>query len=204
MLATPQPIKRDIPHGIIEIPVYIATVFGLRRSEVLGLKWSAIDLKRRTLTVCGSVTRQQQPDGKWIDVFNDRLKTEASNSVFELNDVMCNFFMNLYEHNQKIISNTNDYKEYVCVNEIGERIKLDYLTHKFSKLLKANDLRHIRFHDLRHSTLSLLAQHHTMKLVQGYARHANYNITADTYCHVDTTAKLTELNTLCDALGLMG
>ena len=39
---------------------------------------------------------------------------------------------------------------YVCVNEIGDLIKPHYVTERFPKLLKANGLRHIRFHDLRH------------------------------------------------------
>lgn len=188
----------------IEIPVYLATLFGLRRSEVVGLKWSAIDLEKKTLSVCGSVTRQQQDSGEWVDTYDSRLKTEASNDIFELNDTLCIFFKSLYNHNQRLISNTDDYKEYVCVNEIGERIKLDYITQKFAKVLKANNLRHIRFHDLRHSTLSLLSNTYSMKLVQGYARHANYNITADTYCHVDNTAKRTELDTICTAIGFTG
>lgn len=188
----------------IEIPVYIATLFGLRRSEVIGLKWSAIDFDKKTLSICGSVTRQQQQDGKWIDVYNDKLKSEASNSIYELNDYMCDYFKKLYEYNQTLISNTEDYKEYVCVNAIGERLKLDYVTHLFSKLLDTNGLKHIRFHDLRHSTLTILAQHFSMKAVQGYARHADFTITANTYCHVDTSEKLTELNKICNILDLTG
>ena len=43
-----------------------------------------------------------------------------------------------------------DYIDYVCVNEIGDLIKPHYVTESFPKLLKANGLRHIRYHDLRH------------------------------------------------------
>ena len=187
----------------LEVPIFLATLFGLRQSEVIGLRWSDIDLENKTLTITGSVTRHCT-DGKWIDVYDETLKTEASNSTYVLNDFVCEYFRDLYERNQNLISNTTDYKEFVCVNEIGERLKLDYVTHKFSKILKQNGLRHIRFHDIRHSALSLLAQTHSMKLVQGYARHANFTITADTYCHIDHAETLTELNTLCEALGITG
>ena len=43
-----------------------------------------------------------------------------------------------------------EYIGYVCVNEIGDLIKPHYVTESFPKLLKANGLRHIRYHDLRH------------------------------------------------------
>lgn len=187
----------------IEVPVFLAVMFGLRRSEIIGLKWSDIDLENRTLTINGAVTRQKDGD-KIIDVYDTALKTEASHSMYNLNDEICKYLSDLYSHNMNLISNVTDYKEFVCVNEIGERLKLDYITHKFTKLLKQNGLRHIRFHDLRHSTLSLLANSFSMKNVQGYARHANFNITADTYSHFDSANTLLELNTLCSTLGISG
>ena len=187
----------------IEVPVFLAVMFGLRRSEIIGLKWSDIDFENRTLTINGAVTRQKDGD-KIIDVYDTSLKTEASHSVYNLNDEICKYLSDLYSHNMNLISNVTDYKEFVCVNEIGERLKLDYITHKFTKLLKQNDMRHIRFHDLRHSTLSLLANSFSMKNVQGYARHANFNITADTYSHFDSANTLLELNTLCSTLGISG
>ncbi|MBD5443927.1 MAG: site-specific integrase [Lachnospiraceae bacterium] len=183
----------------LEVPIFLAAMFGLRRSEVIGLRWKDIDFNNKTLTINGSVTRHCI-DGKWVDVYDDTLKTDASHSTFALNDYVCGYFQNLYEHNMNLISNVDDYKEFVCVNEVGEILKLDYITHKFNKLLQQNELRHIRFHDIRHSALSLLSQYHSMKLVQGYARHANFNITADTYCHFNSNDTLMELDTICTAL----
>ena len=49
-----------------------------------------------------------------------------------------------------------EYQEYVCINEIGDLIKPHYVTESFRKLLRANELREIRFHDLRHSCASLM------------------------------------------------
>lgn len=186
----------------IEVPIFLAIFFGLRRSEIIGLKWSAIDWENKTLEISGSVTREKQDDGKWIDTYSDNLKTESSHSIYQLNDTAYSYLHNLYLHNQTIISNVDDYKEYVCVNAIGERLKVDYVSHKFKKILRQNNLREITFHDLRHSVLSLLSNYYSMKNVQGYARHANFNITADTYCHIDNTAKLAETDTICNVLGL--
>lgn len=189
---------------VLEVPVTIAVLFGLRRSEVIGLKWSDIDLKEGLLTVNGTVTRQKQADGRIIDVYEEKTKTQASKDCYYLNGSLIGYFSKLKEHNMQIISNTDDYKEFVCVNAIGERLKLDYVTDKFSSILRQNGLRHIRFHDLRHSCLSLLANDgaFSMKQVQGYARHSNFEITADTYCHNDREMTRTELDCICSALGI--
>ncbi len=59
------------------------------------------------------------------------------------------------------------YTEYICVDAIGELIKPDYVTDHFKIFLKANGLKVIRFHDLRHSCASLLlANGVPMKMIQ--------------------------------------
>lgn len=183
----------------MEVPIFLAVMFGLRRSEVVGLRWSDIDFIKKTLTVNGSVTRYCD-GGTCVDRYDGTLKTDASHSTFKLNNSVCGYFKNLYEHNMNLISNVDDYKEFICVNEIGERLKLDYITHKFSKLLEQNELRHIRFHDLRHSALTLLSKQYSPKVLQGYARHASCSTTTDIYCHSDIDDTLMELDTICTAL----
>lgn len=185
----------------IELPVYFSVFFGLRRSEALGVKWSAIDFENKTLTICNKVTRNRV-DGKMVNVESNVLKSETSNRVFALDDRNCEYLKEILGKQKNMIRGTDDYKDFVCVNEIGELIQPDYVTAKFAKLLKANDLRHIRFHDLRHSCLSILANNSnfTMKQVQDYAGHANYAITADTYSHTDISAKRAELEAITNAL----
>lgn len=185
----------------IELPVYFSVFFGLRRSEAIGVKWSAIDFENKTLTICNKVTRNRI-DGKMVNVESNVLKSETSNRVFSLNDRHCEYLKSIFEKQTKYVRITKDYKDFVCVNEIGELIQPDYVTAKFAKLLKANGLRHIRFHDLRHSCLSILANNSnfTMKQVQDYAGHANYIITADTYSHTDISAKRAELEAITNAL----
>lgn len=183
----------------IEVPIFFAIMFGLRRSEIVGLRWENINFTKKTLSINGSVTRMCE-DGKWYDMYTEKTKTKASKATFYFNDSVCEYIKKIYEHNMNLISNVDDYKEFVCVNEIGERLKVDYITHRFSKLLKQNDLKHIRFHDLRHSVLTLLIHNHSIKDVQGFARHANFQTTADIYCHFDETSTLDELNTICSNL----
>lgn len=84
---------------------------------------------------------------------------------------------------------------------MGVLIQPDYVTARFNKILKKNGLRHIRFHDLRHSTASfMLANGFGMKEIQEYLGHANFNITADVYTHTDLQAKREMIDTISAGL----
>ena len=49
-----------------------------------------------------------------------------------------------------------EYEDYVCVNALGEVFTPDYVSNRFATILRQNGMKHIRFHDLRHSCASLL------------------------------------------------
>ena len=71
------------------------------------------------------------------------------------------------------------------MDSLGNLIIPDKLTQRFGNLLKANGLRHIRFHDLRHSCASFLVSSGIpMKQVQLFLGHSNYSTTADIYAHL--------------------
>lgn len=186
----------------IEVPVFLAIVFGLRRSEALGLTWSAVDFDNMTLTICNKVTRGVV-DGKVTEIESDTLKSETSNRTFMMNEAVRNYLENVRKQQEQYARRTDKFIDYVCVNEIGDRIKPDYVTHKFKDLLAKNNMRPIRFHDLRHSCISLLVNSNfNMKLVQEYAGHADFTITANTYAHTDLTEKQAEVNAITSLLAI--
>ena len=186
----------------IEVPVVLAVVYGLRRSEVLGLTWSAIDFDKMTLTICNKVTRGIV-DGKITEIVSDTLKSETSYRTFMMNEAVKNYLDGVRKRQALYARRTKKYIDYVCVNEIGELIKPDYVTHKFNDLLIENQLRPIRFHDLRHSCLSLLvSSNFNMKLVQEYAGHADFTTTANTYAHIDLAEKQAEVDTITSLLNI--
>lgn len=97
-----------------------------------------------------------------------------------------------------------DYVDYVCVNEIGDLIKPHYVTTAFPDLLKANGMRHIRYHDLRHSCASLLlANGVPMKQIQEWLGHSDFSTTANIYAHLDYSSKLTSADAMLNGLGLV-
>ena len=183
----------------IEVPVVLGIMLGLRRSEIIGLRWSAIDFDKMILSI-----RQKaitgMVDGKTQTVISTTLKTEASESDFKLNAELCSYLKVLKEKQRTMPRETKEYMDYVCVNAVGDLLKPDYITSKFKKLLKANNLPPIRFHDLRHSCISLLANdsRFTMKQIQDYARHANFLTTANVYSHTNIDIKKNELDCITD------
>ena len=83
------------------------------------------------------------------------------------------------------------YNDYIFVHETGDLMYPDYLSHAFCKLLAKKNLRHIRLHDLRHSCASLLlAKGIPMKEIQDWLGHSDFNVTANTYSHLDFSAKI--------------
>ena len=138
----------------LELPILFGAFYGLRRSEAIGLKWDAIDFEQNTITIRHTVTSCDL-DGKRVLVASDTTKTKSSMRTLPLVPFMRERLLALKEEQQENRrlcgrSYIKDYIGYVCVNEIGDLIKPHYVTESFPKLLKANGLRHIRYHDLRH------------------------------------------------------
>ena len=65
----------------------------------------------------------------------------------------------------------NSFSDYVCTDEIGKLLSPNYLSRTFGKLLKQNGLRHIRYHDLRHTCASFITEKwHTYESDTGMVR----------------------------------
>lgn len=186
----------------LEVPFTLAAYYGFRRSEVLGMRWSAIDFEHKFISVNHKmllVERQQY--------FDDELKTKTSERTLPLIPAVEQVLLRhkaQIEENKKFYGNAYDirYLDYVCVEENGKIVYPDYMSKQFSKLLKANNLRHIRLHDLRHSCASnLLASGVPLKEIQEWLGHANFSTTADVYSHLDFSAKVKAGNLISAAYG---
>lgn len=144
----------------LELPVLLGAFYGLRRSEIVGLKWSAIDFEQNTITISHTVTSCNL-DGKCVIVAKDTTKTKSSRRTLPLVPYFHEKLLAVkaqQERNQKLCgrSYNREFLEYICVDDIGDRFKPNYITSQFPKLLERNGFRKIRFHDLRHSCASLL------------------------------------------------
>ena len=70
------------------------------------------------------------------------------------------------------------------MDEMGTLLQPDFVTQKFPQLLDRFVMRRLRFHDLRHSCATIMLYlGYTLKDIQTWLGHSNYNFTADTYIH---------------------
>lgn len=179
----------------LELPVLVAAFYGLRRGEVLGLKWDAIDFQRGTLTIKRTVT-EVRLDGKTEIMEQESAKTKSSLRTLPLVGSFKDYFMEVkqaQEVNKSVCGNcyNYDYDGYVFVDELGERMKPDYLTNYFPTYIQRHGIRKMRFHDLRHSCASLLlANGVPLKQIQEWLGHSDFSTTANIYAHLDYSSKI--------------
>lgn len=181
--------------------VRVAAYYGFRRSELIGLKWDAIDFENKMITIKHKVLNV---NGKFY--LSDTLKTQASNRTLPLLPEIENLLLKRHEQiekNKKLYGKSYNYKfiDYVFVDDIGDLINPDHVSNRFRNILRKNKLKHIRFHDLRHSCASLLVANKVpMKNIQEWLGHSNFNTTADVYSHLDYSAKLESASAISSAL----
>ena len=156
--------------GVFEL-YYIDLATGLRRGELLGLKWSDIDLARGIIHVRRQVLRQ---NGKVVEA---PLKTKNSyrNIVIGVDAV-------------KVLKGMEQKDEYVFPSPYGGPMSPDSVLHMLQRVLKRAGLDRIRFHDLRH-TFSVLALQNgvDVKTLSAMLGHYSAGFTLDTYAHVTTS-----------------
>ena len=191
----------------LELPVLVAAFYGFRRGEVLGLKWDAIDFERDTITIKHIVTNAKI-DGKCEIVCADRAKTKSSLRSLPLVSNIREKLLALREQqkeNRRVCGNcySKKYDGYVFVDAMGNIFNPRSVTANFSKLLEQNGLRHIRFHDLRHSCASLLlANDVPLKHIQEWLGHSDFTTTANIYAHLDYKSKITSAQAMETGLAL--
>ena len=195
-------------HTLIEVPVKLAAFYGLRRSEVMGLRWDAVDFVHNTICIRHTVTGCTI-DGQYQIIAADTTKTRSSRRTLPLVPTVREMLLRLkeqQEQNRKICgqSYSREFADYICVNKLGERIRPAYLSSCFSKALEQNHLRHIRFHDLRHSCATLLLAHGVpLKQIQEWLGHSDFSTTANIYAHLDAASKQKSAETMEEFLKLV-
>ncbi|MBQ5328976.1 MAG: site-specific integrase [Oscillospiraceae bacterium] len=190
----------------LEAPIVFGAFYGLRRSEAIGVKWSNIDFENNIISVSHKVTGVNL-DGKYTVIAQDSMKNRSSCRAMPLVPAVKELLLEIksqQEENRKLCGRcyNKEYLDYVCVDEMGNRLLPNYVSDGFSALLKNNGLRHIRFHDLRHSCASLLvAKGEPMKQIQEWLGHSDFSTTANIYAHLDYSSKIASADTMMSELG---
>ena len=186
----------------LRIVIPLTLFYGLTRSEVLGLKWDAVDFKRETLAIRHTVVKV----GNVIH-YLDATKNESRNDEFSLPKAIKTCLLTWKDRQERNRAlQPNDYFEsgYICTLTDGSLIKPDYVSSHFKNLLVKNGLPVVRFHDLRHSSASYLKYlGFDLKDIQSWLRHADIQTSMNMYTHLYSEAKKGMADKLDEKLGKM-
>ena len=172
--------------GVYEL-YYLDLTTGLRRGELLGLKWSDIDLEKGDLRVQRQIGRI---DGKIIEM---PLKTKNAYRTLPLSTDAISVL--------KIQKCKVGNSEWVFPSPTGGPMSPDSVLHMLHRVLKRAGLPKVRFHDLRHTFATLALQNGVdIKTVSGMLGHFSAGFTLDTYVHVTTSAKREAAKTMGNIL----
>lgn len=194
----------EIAKGELIEPIILVTAhYGLRKEETLGLKWDAIDFENETITIKHVVTNGVV-NGKRVVVKKNRTKGMSSYRTLPLMGDIKKLLLKekaKQEKNKKDFGNTyNNEDNYIFTDEEGDLIKPDRVNRRFKKLLEDNNLKYIRFHDLRHSCATLLLSlGHTLEEIQIWLGHSTIK-TTEIYANNMVLDKTTSATTIANAL----
>ena len=178
----------EVIHGeVLEPVIMLGLLFGMRRSEALGLRWGDIDLEKQTIVISFTTTQMRTL------LMDEHTKSATSHRMLSVMDEVIGYFKRLkaqQEANKREYGDKYHDSDFVCVWPDGRIILPGYVSHNFKKLLQKYDLPEIRFHDLRHTAGSLLlAQGVNIKQIQEFLGHSDVTTTLNIYVHTDEEAK---------------
>ncbi|QHZ55773.1 site-specific integrase [Brevibacillus sp. NSP2.1] len=162
------------------IAFFLAITTGMRRGEILGLRWKDIDFEN------GEISVQQTLSNKGDELQEPKTKSAQRSIALPEQTVA-----ELKKHKRRIAQEKllarsvyQDNDLVVCTS-VGTKVLPRNLIRTYYRLLKKADVPKIRFHDLRHSHATLLLKKGVHpKIAQERLGHANIRITLDTYSHV--------------------
>lgn len=179
---------------VIYPAVVLAGGLGLRRSEALGARWSRVDWDKRTILLDTKVIEYKE-DGKVIVEPIEEMKNKSSRRTLPIPDPVYEMLgeerekQDLYRRMFKGSYNRK-FDDYICVDQLGELLRPNRVTQRFSDLIERYDLRKIRFHDLRHTFASILINQDVPLLnVSAFLGHSDLATTANIYAHLDKSKK---------------
>jgi integrase len=171
----------------LEVPILLGATTGMRRGEVLGLRWSDLDLDAGRLAVRQTLTAPRDPDtGQHVPIFGEPKTRRGKRSVPLPAQTVAALRGHRKAQAVERLQVGPDYTDHglVFAEPDGGPVHPDRFRVRFEHRVTRSGLPRIRFHDLRHTyaTLALQAGVHA-KVVSEILGHANIGITLDTYSH---------------------
>jgi integrase len=166
----------------MEVPVFLALQFGLRRSEVLGLLWEAVDFDNGVIHIRRTVIRSRSI------IVREGTKNKSSTRTLPMLGESKKYLQAIkakQEEEKRLCGADYDDSGYVCRWADGKPFNPSYLSHSFKRLVMRLGLPLIRYHDLRHSAASILVSVGcNVKEVSVFLGHNQISTTLDIYAHL--------------------
>jgi integrase len=173
----------SVKNHALYIPVLLAVTTGLRRGEILGLRWCDVDLERAKLSVTQTLIRTDKGG-----IHFKQPKRKMSRRSVSLPSMLVDVLRkHRAERAEQLLSFGVGWNEQglICSRPAGEPIHPGTLTSKFSHFVKTQDIPKVRFHDLRHTHATQLFKDGIHpKVVQERLGHSTIAVTLDLYSHV--------------------
>jgi len=166
----------------LEIPIFLALQFGLRRSEALGLKWSAVDFDNEVIHIRHTVVTVK------TRIERDGTKNKSSMRTLPMLGESKKYLLAVksnQEEEKRLCGANYTETDYVCRWPDGRPYTESLVSHNFPKLLKRLEMPIIRYHDLRHSAASILVSLGcNVKEISSFLGHNQISTTLDIYAHL--------------------
>ncbi len=185
----------------LEVSIKVMLFLGLRRGELLGLKWEDVDYNNKTITIQRNLIRGGDTG---VELYLKDPKTEDSTRTIVLSENIIELLKKHQEEQKELISKQESiYKDegFIFCNDDGSNIDPSNFSHRFGAFIKKHKLKHIRLHDLRHTNATMmLLSNVPAKVASERLGHSNVSITLDLYSHVIDEMKQEATNKIDDIL----
>jgi integrase len=164
------------------LPIMLCVLLGLRRGELLALRWENVDFENSLLKIRSNMVRGEK------DYIIKAPKSEAGIRDLHAGDeVMAVLHEERRKYLEDMLKQGRRFQNlgFVIRQEDGSPLRPDSMSQKWRRFLEEKGLPSIRFHDLRHSNATALIQAGVNpRVVQQRLGHSDVNITLNTYTHV--------------------
>jgi len=179
-------LLQGIKHTRVYWPALLALSTGMRRGEVLALRWKNVDLERGSLRVVESL-EQTKTGGLRFKAPKNNKARGITLPAFALEELLLLKRQQAEELLALGIRQTGE--ALLCARADGEPMQPRSLTHEFTRLVgRTKEIPRVRFHDLRHThATQLLSSGVHPKVAQERMGHSTISTTLDLYSHVTQT-----------------
>jgi len=191
-------------------PIVITCLFtGMRKGEIMALKWENVDFKNKVIHIKGSLCRvEKEADENGVrrtvyEVMEPKTKKSIrSIPMLEQTYEALNIQKQRQEEDKKLYAEIYRDQDFVFAKFDGSYISQRGFMNQYHAFLKKYDVRDIRFHDLRHTFASLLIESGTSaKVVQELLGHTTITTTMDIYTHISEHVKVEALQKIAMEFG---